>query len=65
MADGLYCNIVFFFVNNCIAREGLRAGKLYCNTGNCIAMRHLGWAGRVLQYTKLYYDKQWLAAWRK
>ena len=57
MADGLYCNIVFFFF--------VRAGKLYCNTGNCIAMRHLGWAGRVLQYTKLYCDKQWLAAWGK
>ena len=48
--DGLYCNIVFL-VKNCIAREGLRARKkLYCNTGNCIAMRHLGWAGSILQY---------------
>ena len=28
--------------------------KLYCNTGNCIAVRHLGWAGSVLQYTGLY-----------
>ena len=39
--DGLYCNIVFL-VKNCIAREGLRAGKkkfvlqytiLYCREG--------------------------------
>ena len=37
VVDGLYCNIVFL-VKNCIAREGLRAGKivlqyrkLYCN----------------------------------
>ena len=28
--------------------------KLYCNTGNCIAVRHQGWAGSVLQYTGLY-----------
>ena len=35
--DGLYCNIVFL-AKNCIAREGLRAGKkkLYCNTLYCI-----------------------------
>ena len=28
--------------------------KLYCNTRNCIAVRHQGWAGSVLQYTGLY-----------
>ena len=32
--DGLYCNIVFL-VKNCIAREGLRAGK------NCIAIQEI------------------------
>ena len=27
---------------------------MYCNIGNCIAVRHQGWAGSVLQYTGLY-----------
>ena len=34
VVDGLYCNIVFL-VKNCIAREGLRAGK------NCIAIQEI------------------------
>ena len=41
--------------SHCIAEK--KAGgewKLYCNTGNCIAVRHLCWAGSVLQYTGLY-----------
>ena len=35
---------------NCILREW----ELYCNTGFCIAVRNLGWAKIVLQYTGLY-----------
>ena len=35
---------------NCILREW----ELYCNIGFCIAVRNLGWAKIVLQYTGLY-----------
>ena len=33
---------------------------MYCNTGFCIAVRNLGWAGSVLQYTGLYCSEEGL-----
>ena len=48
----LYCNL-----------EGLRAGKLYCNTGRCIAMEWLlGW-GIVLQGVALYCNIRSAVGW--
>ena len=41
---------------NCILRER----ELYCNTGFCIAVRNLGWAGSILQYTGLYCSEEGL-----
>ena len=44
---------------NCIFRKW----ELYCNTGFCIAVRNLGLAESVLQYTGSYCRLRGLAGW--
>ena len=44
--------------NFVLQRIRLEGWELYCNTGICVAVRHLGWAGSVLQYTGLYFREE-------